>query len=112
MTVNKKSLSERDICTKYITPTLVTVGWDVQTQIREEVFFADGQIIVNGEMVKRGTAKRADYVLSYQPNLPFVFNSNGGGHLNQSPIPTRARTNYDYQDQVTHLRPVATHDRR
>jgi type I restriction enzyme R subunit len=33
----KKSLSERDICTKYITPALHQAGWDSLRQIREEV---------------------------------------------------------------------------
>ena len=32
-----KNLSERDICTKLITPALVKAGWDVQSQIRGEV---------------------------------------------------------------------------
>jgi len=35
--VNKKSLSERDICTKFITPALKRAGWDEFAQIREEV---------------------------------------------------------------------------
>jgi type I site-specific restriction endonuclease len=35
--MNKKSLSERDICTKYVTPALEKAGWDLLTQIREEV---------------------------------------------------------------------------
>ena len=30
--MDKKSLSERDICTKFITPSLVTAGWDVDYQ--------------------------------------------------------------------------------
>lgn len=34
--------SERNICTKLITPALNTAGWDVQTQIREEVSFTNG----------------------------------------------------------------------
>ncbi len=34
--MNKKELSERDICTKFITPNIVAAGWDVNTQIREE----------------------------------------------------------------------------
>lgn len=34
--INKKALRERDICTKYITPAIVELGWDVQTQVREE----------------------------------------------------------------------------
>ena len=28
---DKKSLSERDICTKFITPAIETAGWDIQT---------------------------------------------------------------------------------
>ena len=70
--IDKKSLSERDICTKYITPALVTAGWDVQTQIREEVSFTDGQVIVKGKTVTRGKVKRADYILSHQPNVPLA----------------------------------------
>lgn len=35
--MNKKSLSERDICTKFITPALEKAGWDMQLQILEEV---------------------------------------------------------------------------
>ena len=59
-------LSERDVCTKLITPALVAAGWDVQTQIREEVSFTKGRIIVRGRLVTRGKAKRADYVLYYK----------------------------------------------
>lgn len=44
-------LSERDVCTKFITPALVAAGWDVQTQIREEVGFTKGRIIVRGRLV-------------------------------------------------------------
>ena len=35
--MDKQSLSERDIYTKFITPSLERAGWDIQTQIREEV---------------------------------------------------------------------------
>ncbi len=68
--MNKKSLSERDICTKFITPALHKAGWDEMTQIREEVSFTKGRIIVRGKLVSRGKAKRADYVLCYKPNVP------------------------------------------
>lgn len=53
--LNKKSLSERDICTKFITPALVHAGWDVALQVREEVTFTDGRIIVRGQMTARRT---------------------------------------------------------
>jgi type I restriction enzyme R subunit len=65
-------LSERDVCTKFITPTLVAAGWDVQTQIREEVGFTKGRIIVRGRLVTRGKAKRADYILYYK-HLPLAL---------------------------------------
>jgi type I restriction enzyme R subunit len=71
--MNKKALSERDICTKFITPALVQAGWDVQTQIREEVNLTKGRVIVSGRLHKRGEAKRADYLLHYKPNLPLAI---------------------------------------
>ena len=70
--MNKKSLSERDICTKFITPALRKAGWDEMTQIREEVSFTKGRIIVRGKLVSRGKAKRADYILYYKPNIPIA----------------------------------------
>ena len=42
------------------------------TQIREEVSFTKGRIIVRGKLVTRGKGKRADYILYYQPNLPLA----------------------------------------
>ncbi|MDY0057791.1 MAG: DEAD/DEAH box helicase family protein [Methyloversatilis sp.] len=104
-------LSERDICSKFITPALVDAGWDLHTQIREEVSFTKGRIVVRGRLHSRGKGKRADYVLYIQPNqpvalieakdaehgvgdgmqqaldyaetldIPFVFSSNGSGFL-------------------------------
>ncbi len=61
--MDKKSLSERDICTKFITPALRQAGWDEMLQIREEVSFTKGRIIVRGKLVSRGKGKRADYIL-------------------------------------------------
>ena len=71
--MDKKGLSERDICTKFITPALRKAGWDELLQIREEVSFTKGRIIVRGKLVTRGQAKRADYVLSYKPNIPIAL---------------------------------------
>ena len=73
--MNKKSLSESDIRTKFITPALLGVNgdkWNVMTQIREETFFTKGRVIVRGKTVRRGEAKKADYILSYKPNLPLA----------------------------------------
>ena len=70
--VDKKSLSERDICTKYITPALIGAGWDLHSQIREEVSFTKGRIIVRGKLHTRGEQKRADYILYYKSNIPLA----------------------------------------
>ena len=71
--MNKKSLSERDICTKFITPSLVAAGWDLETQIREEVGFTDGRIYVRGKIHARGAKKRVDHILYYKPNIPLAI---------------------------------------
>jgi type I restriction enzyme, R subunit len=71
--MNKKDLSERDICSKYIGPAVKRAGWDGMMQIREEVNFTKGRIIVRGKLVSRGKAKRADYILYYKPNIPIAI---------------------------------------
>lgn len=72
-TIDKKALSERDICTKYIIPAILRAGWNVYTQIREEVTFTKGRIIIKGNNVSRGEAKRADCLLYYKPNIPIAL---------------------------------------
>jgi type I restriction enzyme R subunit len=71
--MSKSDLSERDICTKYITPAVKRAGWDEMTQMREEVSFTKGRIIVRGRLVTRGKAKRADYILYHKPNIPIAI---------------------------------------
>ncbi|MEN9479289.1 MAG: hypothetical protein RLZZ298_684 [Pseudomonadota bacterium] len=71
-------LSERDICTKFITPAIVQAGWQ-QHQFREEVSLTDGRVMVRGKLAARiknpdakGGPKRADFVLYARPNLPIA----------------------------------------
>ena len=71
--MDKKDLSERDICTKLITPAFERAGWDVLGQVREQVYLTKGRVIVRGRLVSRGVAKFADYVLSYKENLPLAI---------------------------------------
>lgn len=108
--VNKKKLSEADICERCITPALQRAGWK-KSQWRREYFFTAGKIIVRGKLVARGKRKRVDYLLFHKPNkpialieakdnnhaigsgmqqalayaesldVPFVFSSNGDGFL-------------------------------
>lgn len=70
--MNKMQLSERDICTKFITPALKQAGWDITTQVREEFSLTKGRIIVRGKLHTRAKHKRADYVLFYKPNIPIA----------------------------------------
>lgn len=82
--MDKKALSERDICTKLIVPALLQAGWDIQRQVREEVTFTRGRVIVRGKLHTRGKARRADFVLYHQANLPIAVieakdNSHGPG---------------------------------
>jgi type I restriction enzyme R subunit len=42
-------------------------------QIREEVGFTKGRIIVRGKLVTRGQAKRADCILYFKPNIPLAL---------------------------------------
>ncbi len=74
----KKQLSERDICTKFITPAIQSAGWQ-QIQFREEVKLTAGRVIVRGKLAYRlqnpkakGGPKRADYVLYAKPNVPIA----------------------------------------
>jgi type I restriction enzyme, R subunit len=76
--MNKRELSERDICTKLITPSVQAAGW-AQHQFREEVKLTKGRVIVRGKIAARienpaavGGPKRADYVFYGLPNLPLA----------------------------------------
>lgn len=76
--IDPHSLSERDICTKFITPALHQSGWTLQ-QFFEEVKLTDGRVIVRGNLASRiknpeakGGPKRADYVLYAPPHIPLA----------------------------------------
>jgi type I restriction enzyme S subunit len=66
--MNKRQLSERDICTKFFTPALKQAGWNIQTQILEEVYFTDGRIYVRGKRkfddLKSFRVKGGDIIIS------------------------------------------------
>ena len=66
-------LTEEDVRAKYIDPSIRNAGWNEELQIRREVFFTDGKIIIQKNKTKRGKRKKADYVLSYKTNLPLAI---------------------------------------
>jgi type I restriction enzyme R subunit len=68
----KQSLTEQDICSKFILPAIQKVGWNNMTQIREQYTLTKGPILVRGKTHKRGEAHRPDFLLSYIPNQPIA----------------------------------------
>ncbi|WP_337026435.1 EcoAI/FtnUII family type I restriction enzme subunit R [Pantoea eucrina] len=70
--VNKTHLTETDIITKFILPAIQEAGWDVMTQIRQEVKLRDGKVVVRGKLAARLTVKSADIVLYHKPGLPLA----------------------------------------
>ncbi len=70
--INKKELSEIDICDIYITPAIEKAGWVKGTQIRREFPITPGPVIVRGDLSVRNKKKRkyADYALSWEPGVP------------------------------------------
>ena len=70
--MNKKELSESDICDLFITPAIKDAGWDQMRQIRREVTLTPGPIVVRGNMSSRNKKKKkfADYVLFWEPGIP------------------------------------------
>lgn len=67
----KKELSESDIKAKFITPAIVSAGWDEMTQIRREVTLTPGPVVVRGNLSSRNKKKKkfADYVLQKEKGV-------------------------------------------
>lgn len=118
--MNKRALSETEICDRFITPALRQAGWLLE-RMRREYSFTDGRIIVRGRLVSRGRQRRADYLLVYEGvplavieakdnsqalgagmqqalayaealHTPFVFASNGDGFLQHDRTGQSAQT--------------------
>ena len=71
---NVYSLSEEDIKLRYITPAILNKGWSVEDITMEtKVKFTDGKINLRGNLVARGKAKYADYMLFYNRATPIAI---------------------------------------
>ena len=97
MHAHKKTLSERDICTQYLVPALVQAGWDLHRQVREEVTFTRGRVIVRGKLHSRGQARRADFILYHLPNLPLAVIE---AKVNTLPVGAGMQQALDYADAL------------
>lgn len=65
-------LTEEDIKNRYITPSIEQSGWE-KKQMWMEYFFTDGKVIIKGKKAKRGTRKKADYLLYHHNNFPIAI---------------------------------------
>ena len=120
--IDKRGLSERDICTKFIAPAIASSGWSLLTQIREELDITKSRVTIRGNLFSSGKGKRTDYVLYIKTNIssavieakdnghaigagmqqaldyaaklavPFAFTYDGGGFLVHDPIGQSTRT--------------------
>ncbi|TAH10657.1 MAG: DEAD/DEAH box helicase [Curvibacter sp.] len=72
--MDKKKLSEADICEKFITPAIQGAGWNTVEQIYREYTLRPGRVVVRGKQASRDkkSVLRADYVLFYKANIPLV----------------------------------------
>ena len=88
--MNKKNLSESDICDKYIRPAMENAGWDGMAQIYREYPLRAGRVVVRGKKAKRdaSTVLRADYALFYKTNIPLaVVEAKDNGHAMGAGMP-------------------------
>ena len=67
----EEQLSEEDVRNMYITPAL-TKKWSMEKQIRSEVYFTAGRVIVRGNMSARKKGEKADYILYYNSSKPIA----------------------------------------
>ncbi len=67
-------LSEEDIKLRYITPAILSKDWSVkEINMEAKVKLTDGKINLRGNIVARGKAKYADYMLFYNRNTPIAI---------------------------------------
>jgi type I restriction enzyme R subunit len=72
--MNKRALSESDICDKFIRPAMERAGWHGLEQIYREYPLRAGRVVVRGRTARRDatTVLRADYALFYKTNIPIA----------------------------------------
>jgi type I restriction enzyme R subunit len=72
--LDKRKLSETDICEKFISPALVGAGWDIHEQVLREYPLRPGRVVVRGQRASRDRKSmlRADYVLFWKANIPLA----------------------------------------
>ena len=72
--MDKKLLSESDLCDKFIRTAMLQAGWHGQDQIFREYPLRAGRMVVRGNKAQRdlSTVVRADYALFHKANIPLA----------------------------------------
>ncbi|MBB1073326.1 DEAD/DEAH box helicase family protein [Rhodoferax sp. 4810] len=72
--MDKKNLSESDICDKFVRPAMVRAGWHTLDQIYAQYPLRAGRVVVRGKTARRdpATVLRADFALFFKANIPLA----------------------------------------
>ena len=71
--LSKSEMTEEDIKLNFITPALVSRGWNNKITMETAVKFTDGKINLRGNLVSRSNPKKADYILYFNANNPIAI---------------------------------------
>ena len=71
--IPKSQMTEEDIKLNFITPALVSSGWQNKITMETKDQFTDGKVNIRGNLVSREPAKKADYILYINANNPIAI---------------------------------------
>ena len=71
--IPKDQMTEEDVKLNFITPALVSRGWQNKITMEPKVQFTDGKVNIKGNIVSREPAKKADYILYINVNNPIAI---------------------------------------
>ncbi|MBR2675740.1 MAG: DEAD/DEAH box helicase family protein [Solobacterium sp.] len=71
--IPKSQMTEEDIKLNYITPALLSKGWQNKITMETSVSFTDGKVNIQGNVATREAPKKADYILYINSNNPIAI---------------------------------------
>lgn len=71
--IPKSQMTEEDIKLNFISPMLISKGWQDKITMETKVQFTDGKINIRGNLVAREAPKKADYILYINANNPIAI---------------------------------------
>ena len=111
---DKKSLSERDICTKFITPAIIHSGWDQNHQIREDLIMhilnAGGRaaiVLPDGTLFSEGVKTR---IKEFAPEKSWWTNRTENEHAWRVPVDQIIANGYTLDIRNPNVKPEDSSD--